>query len=176
MRQAGIRPKPIPVARVASPATASMRRSAEGAAAIGSEVGTSAATPGTATHASSTPSRPPPADSTRLSVITCRAMRRGRAPIATRTANSRWRCTARARSRLARLAQAMSSTHTEAPASASSISRDCRDTSSRNSITVAPVRSLASGNARARPSAMTLSSARAWPIVTPGASRPMPCR
>ena len=143
---------------------------------MGNDVGTSAAIPGTATQASSMPIAPPPADNTTLSVSTWRAMRRGRAPIATRTASSRCRCTARASSRLARFAQAMSSTHAEAPARASSIKRDCRDTSSRSSMTVAPVRSLASGKARARPSAITFNSARAWPIVTPGASRPMPCR
>ena len=56
----------------------------------------------------------------------------------------------------------MSRTHADAPASASTISRDCRDTSSRSRITVAPVRSLASGKARASRSAMT-SAARRGP-------------
>ncbi len=88
-RHAGISPKPTPVARVASAATASILRSALGAAAIGSVVGTRAATRGTASTASPTPASPPPIDSRRLSVSTWRAMRRGRAPIATRTASSR---------------------------------------------------------------------------------------
>ena len=176
IRHAGTRPNPTPVTSVARAATASMRRSAEGASAIGSVVGTSAAAAGTATRARAMPMAPPRADSPRLSVSTCRARRRGRAPMATRTASSRCRCTARASSRLARFAHAMSSTHTDAPTSAISIRRDWRDTSSRNWITDAPVRSLASGNARARPPAITFSSARASASDTPGRSLAMACR
>ena len=175
MRHAGTRPMPRPVASVAAAATASTLRSAPGASAIGRVVGTRAAATGMIATASPAPAMPPTADNARLSVSTWRARRLGRAPIARRIASSRCRETPRASSRLARFAQAMSSTALEAPTSACSIVRDCRVTSSRRPITVAPVRSLA-GNVRASSAATVPRSARACATVTPGARRATACR
>ena len=119
-----------------------------------------------------TPTAPPTVDSTRLSVSTWRASRRGRAPIASRTASSRWRGHRAGQQQAGQVGAGDEQHAAEAPTSASSIVRDCRVTSSRSQITVAPVRSLACGYARASPSATAPSSARAWSIVTPGARRP----
>jgi hypothetical protein len=58
----------------------------------------------------STPSAPPMSASTTLSASICRTRRQRPAPSAMRTAISRWRAVARASSRLATFAQAMSST------------------------------------------------------------------
>ena len=67
-RKAGTVPKPIPVAQVSSPAKINTRKSAEGAPAIGSVLGTSFASKGTAASAASTPAAPPRTARTRLSV------------------------------------------------------------------------------------------------------------
>ena len=61
------------------------------------------------------PSAPPITASTRLSVTSCRTMRRRPAPSAERTASSRVRTVARASSRLATLAQQMRSTNPTTP-------------------------------------------------------------
>ena len=62
-----------------------------------------------------TPSAPPTSASSTLSVSNCRTMVRPDAPSARRIASSRWRAVPRARSRLATLAQAISSTNPTAP-------------------------------------------------------------
>ena len=92
--------------------------------AMGSEAGTSLASNGTADAATSTPSAPPSSASTRLSVINWRTRRSRPAPMAVLTASSLWRANPRASSRFARFAQAISSTQTAAPLSASSSRRD----------------------------------------------------
>ena len=61
------------------------------------------------------PPRPPSTPSSRLSVSACRAKRERVAPRAVRTANSRARLVARARSRFATLVHATSSTARTAP-------------------------------------------------------------
>ena len=67
------------------------------------------------TTPSARPNRPPSSDSTRLSVISWRAMRPRAAPIAARIAISRWRTVARTSSRLATFAHAINSTKLTAP-------------------------------------------------------------
>ena len=69
------------------------------------------------------PSAPPMSDSTRLSVSSCRMMRRRPAPSADRTASSRVRTVARASSRLATLAQQMRSTNPTTPRNSIDVSR-----------------------------------------------------
>jgi hypothetical protein len=63
---------------------------------------------------------PPVITNTRLSVRNCCASRDRAAPIARRTAISRWRATERATSKLETLRQAMSSTMQTAPSRTSS--------------------------------------------------------
>ncbi len=65
--------------------------------------------------ASTSPSAPPASDSIKFSVSNWRMMRPRPAPRAVRTAISRLRPVARASSRFAMLAQAISSTHPTAP-------------------------------------------------------------
>ena len=74
--------------------------------------------------AASSPSTPPPADSSRLSAMIGRATSHWSAPSATRTATSRRRLDSRASSRLAMLAQTISSRKPTAPISTSSAGRD----------------------------------------------------
>ena len=81
---------------------------------------TSARTPA---YASSRPTAPPARLTSTLSVMSCWSRRSRVAPSAVRTAISFERVAARARSRLATLAQAMSSTNPTAPSSTSSAGR-----------------------------------------------------
>ena len=71
----------------------------------------------TPTRASNRPSAPPAIDSSTPSVMNCRSSRPRLAPSAVRTANSRCRASARASSRLARFAHAISSTRPTAACS-----------------------------------------------------------
>ena len=71
------------------------------------------------------PTTPLISDSSTLSTSSCRTMRQRLAPSETRTAISRDRCAARASSRLATLAQAISSTNATAPISDRNMSRIC---------------------------------------------------
>ncbi len=160
-RSAGITPNATPVTTVSAAAMSRRRRSSAGTSAIGNAFGTRRAASGSVTNAMATPRTPPHADSNRLSVIICRTRRSGAAPIATRTANSCRRASARASRRLATLATAMISTQIDATTSASSNCRDCQLTSSRSQTAVALVRSFASGKARARRAAINASSLRA---------------
>ena len=144
-RSTGARPNAMPVTTVRPIANSRTRMSTLGVLAIGSVAGTSRFSSGTAISATITPSAPPTPASSRLSVISCRIMRSRPAPIAVRTASSRRRPSARASSRFARFAQAISSTHAAAPQSASSSSRDCCDTSSLNRNTEAPTLAFSFG-------------------------------
>ncbi len=120
-RSAGARPKPTPVATATATAKASFRGSSATSRCKG--------TPSEETRVSSrrlpqapnsTPSAPPIPASSRLSVSSWRTRRRWPAPIPSRTAISRRRPSARASSRFATLAQAISSTRLAAPVSISS--------------------------------------------------------
>ena len=134
------------VTSVSAAANASTRRSMPGVARVGSAAGTSRQSSGTSDHRQQ------------------RRRARRRAP---RGRRSRWRAdgsaarvrrparcgrpapgrrpSARASSRFARLAQTISSTQSAAPLSARTITRDCRDSSSRRPFTVAPVCSFSFG-------------------------------
>ena len=93
---------------------------------------TSASTPHTAT---SSPSAPPTAASSTLSVSSCRTRRARPAPSARRIAISRCRTDERASSRFATFAQAMSSTQPTAASSVSSAGRTSPTRSSCSGIT-----------------------------------------
>ena len=174
-RSAGTRLKASPVSAVSATAKPSTRRSIAGPPAIGRAAGTRRASSGTAPHANATPSTPPRAPSSRPSVASWRTMRSRPAPMAARTASSCARARPRPSSRLARLAQAMSSTHSEAPQSATSSSRDWRGSSSRIAITAMPLSPSSAGNCRRWFAATTSMSARALASVAPGLSRPTVC-
>ena len=115
------------------------------------------------------PRAPPMTESTRLSVSSCRPMRRRPAPSAARTASSRARTLARAMSRLATFAQQMSSTKPTTPRKSSEVSRRSRPMSaSCSGSTEAPRPLFVAGNSRARPSATADMSDCAAASVTPG--------
>ncbi len=101
----------MPVTSVSAKVNPRIRRS--GAAWINSGLlsdGMSASSPRVNAIATNTPVRPPMADSTRLSTSSWRTSLPRVAPSDSRTAISRWRMKPRAMSRLATLAQEMSST------------------------------------------------------------------
>ena len=118
------------------------------------------------------PAAAPREAKTTLSARSCRTSRSRPAPSAARIVNSRWRRAARATSRLATLAQAISSTKLTAPSRMSSsgrvlpYSRSCSVATS----TVASRRNW--GRYSFVRSNSAVSSVRAWAMVTPGASRP----
>ena len=103
----------------------------------------------------SSPARPPPTESKRLSVSNCAPICPRLAPSAIRTAISRRRPAARAKSRFARFEQAMSSTSTAAicnthkPVAVSPANCSCRGT------TTAPIFVLESGYFRCKRFAIT---------------------
>ena len=123
------------------------------------------------------PRAPPSSDSTRLSVSSCRMMRRLPAPSADRTASSRTRTVARASSRLATLAQQMRSTNPTTPRNSIDVSRRSLPTIEScifSSATPRPL--LVWANSRASPSAAAARSALAASIEIPGFNRPTACR
>ncbi len=121
----------------------------------------------------SRPSAPPANDSMRLSVSSCRMMRPRPAPMAARTAISRLRVVARASSRFATFAQAMSSTKLTAPSSSQSVGRTFATSASRSGSALKNVsRPSALGNLRVYSAAETFSRACACSRVTPRLSRP----
>jgi hypothetical protein len=124
--------------------------------------------------ASNTPSAPPAAASTRLSVRNCANTRPRLAPRAARTATSRWRNVPRASSRFATFAQAIRSTKPTAPRSSHSpvtVSR-LRKFPLRGS-TPAPQPLADRGFASAIAAATDSMFALAWARDTPGFRRPM---
>ena len=80
------------------------------------------------TYASASPATAPARPMTALSISSCRAMRDREAPSAARTLISAWRRVARASSRLATFAQAMSSTKLTAVSRVNAASRTCHTT------------------------------------------------
>ncbi len=123
---------------------------------------------------SSKPSPPPTRASTTLSVRTWRAMRQREPPSAVRMATSRLRLVARTRSRLATLAQAISSTKPTAPTSTSSDWRTRRTSTSPSRSTSNPFLASPSapGNWLSKTAREACTRARACGRVTPGFSRP----
>ena len=107
-RQHAERRRPSPAS--GRPPTTSAGRSTEGVSVSGSDIGMSRASSGTEATATRTPSAPPSRARSRLSVTSCRTRRSRPAPSAARSSSSRLLAYARASSRFARLAQAISST------------------------------------------------------------------
>ena len=181
-RNAGARPNRSPVSRVTPAENASTFQLGEKCR---SELRMLAlAMAETPHHAHSTPTAPPAADSARLSTRSCRISRPRVAPMASRTAISRRRPLARESSRLATLAQAISSTRLVAMArtrSGSVISLRLLEGSAAPGASVI----CCSRNLRRRPPAFTAASltasaacghstcmaACALPAGTPGLSR-----
>ena len=110
-RRAGNNPKTIPVRQVNSAVNARMRKSGSGLMSRGLlSLGMSAINPRVMMTARMMPAAPPASDSTRLSIRSWRISCPREAPIESRTAISFCRAKARAISRFATLAQAMSNT------------------------------------------------------------------
>ncbi len=170
----GARPKASAVTSVSTAAKPRTRRSSPGVAEVGRFAGTSCHSSGTTRTATRTPSAPPSAARTRLSVASWRTSRSRPAPMAVRTASSCRRASARARRRFARFAHTIRSTHSAAPLSARTIVRDCCDSSSRKAFTVTSIPSFSFGYCCRDRAATTFISMRADDSVTPGFRRPMP--
>ena len=94
--------------------TAASYRRARCASRRGKRAGAASGSSRTSVHASARPAAPPAADSTRLSVRSCRTSRARLLPSAARIVSSRWRAAPRESSRFATFAQAMSSTRATA--------------------------------------------------------------
>ena len=125
------------------------------------------------TMPSAEPSAAPAKESSTLSVSSCRTMRPRLAPIAARMAISRRRPMARANSRLATLAQAISRTKLTAPASTSRDERTLPTMASRMGSTLKLWLACSALGICARYSAAeVLKRALAWASETPGFSRP----
>ena len=121
-----------------------------------------------------TPPMPASIASTALSVSICRIRRSRPAPTAARTTSSRPRAAARASSRLATLAQAISSTNATAASSTNSVCRVSPTTTSCSGTTAMPFSPLLSGILLRQPSGDAVISAWACATDAPGASRPTP--
>ena len=147
----------------ASTVTSSRRGRSGGASA------TSVVTP---TRAISAPAIPATTASTTLSVRSWRTSRARPAPTAARTTISRPRAEARASSRLATLAQAMSRTKATAPSRTKSVCRVSPTMASCRGVRRTPLSALLRGYSAESRAAMPVISARAWASETPGASRP----
>ncbi len=169
--RAGARPTRRPVIRVSTAAAAKTAASTRTSFSRGASAGARATSASTPHMPSSRPATPPAAAMTRLSVASCRTIRPRLAPSAMRVASSRRRPDARASSRLAMLAQAMSSTKVTAPASATSAGRICPVTRSARGWTRNPVRALASGCSISSCAARAVAAPCAWASPVPGARR-----
>ena len=169
--RAGASPNTIPEA-IASPATVStIPGSRSNFIQKGSGTGIEARQSRIPHSPRRTPSAPPVHDRSRLSVSIWRMSRAREAPSATRTPISRWRVVARARSRFATFAQAMSSTNVTASASMIIMGRMSRVRLSLISMSANPASRFVSGYCRSMSRAIASISLRACCNVTPGASR-----
>ena len=169
--QAGTRPNSRPVRIEMPKVKASTGVSTCMCCSMGNMSGTMLRSRRTPHTASASPSAPPPSASTRLSVNNCRMRRRRPAPKAPRMAISLSRVAARARSRLARLAQAISNSTPTAPSRISSTGRMRPANISAMGNRIVPVPALVAGYCFSRRAAITAISARAWATVTPGFKR-----
>ena len=115
-RIAGRIPNRIPVASEAPKANTKSRASNRASWSLGMLSGPSRAASSVAPRASTSPAAPPASDRIVLSARSCPAMRPRVAPMAARTASSFRRPVPRASSKLATLAQAISSSNPTAPA------------------------------------------------------------
>ena len=141
-----------------------------GAAKLGSCTGLSASNASPAHIESSTPPVPPRATTHALSDNISRTNRPSSAPIARLSENSRRRDSVRARSRLATLAHAITSTNATAPNNSEIAGRIWPKTSSARDATSIPRASLVSRYSCSRALAMVDTSACAALLSTPGAS------
>ena len=128
-------------------------------------------------YASGTPTITPPKAMRRLSVSSCRASRARPAPIAARTAISRWRVAARDSRRFETFTHAISSSSPTAAKRIHSVSRRPLGNVSLNESR--PTRQRLSGNCAgsrcARSATIGRRSASACASVTPAFSRPSTC-
>ena len=170
-RSAGMTPKRRPVTVVRNAAKTSTRASSTVASETGNDVGTRRASRGVATAASAIPAAPPIADSSSVSVSSCRTIRSRPAPSAARTVISRRRAMNRTRRRLARLVQAINSRQSEPPASMRRSMRDWFDTWSSSVRIVARVCSSSFGYVRSSDVITPFIWLRASWSVAPGFSR-----
>ena len=123
-------------------------------------------------HVSGTATRPPISARSTASVINCRTIRPRPAPIAVRIAISRDRPAARVSSRLATLAQAMSSTNVTAPIMVDVTSATSAGMkSSRNACAEPTSGSVGSPYCTLMRREMAATSASACAAVAPGLSR-----
>jgi hypothetical protein len=176
-RKAGNNPNTSPVSTETKAVKASTRPSTPTAAPSmpmrGMLPGLSASKARMPTTPSARPNRPPSSDSTRLSVISWRAMRPRAAPIAARIAISRWRTVARTSSRLATFAHAINSTKLTAPTRIHSDDRTLRTIISCSVCTPNPTcGGSACGNAWRNSAAADASCAVPLSTETPGFRRP----
>jgi hypothetical protein len=118
-----------------------------------------------------TPSTPPIADTTRLSVTSWRTMRPRPAPSAARIASSLWRAVPRASCRCATLTHAISRTSPTAASSVQSAGRTSSKSLSSSGTSVAVWPLFVSGYWSSSCRSMPTTSARACATVAPGASR-----
>jgi hypothetical protein len=172
-RSAGTSAKTTTVASVTPRAKPSTDPSTAISANLGRLAGRSVRSTAIAQNVSVSPSPPAAAARIPASVSTCRSMAPRLAPSAARRANSPSRAVARVSSRLATLAQAMSSTSATAPMSSSSAGRACLTTSWCSGTTRMRRLEPACTGCSARSWAASPSiSAWAWAQVRPSASRP----
>ena len=172
--QAGTWPNRTPTANAVSAHAVATRPSNDSLTATGNTPGgTSDGAAAMSAAVTPTATRPPIDASTRLSVSSCATTRPRPAPSAALTASSRVRPVACARSRLATLAQHISSTNPTTPRSSSDVSRTSRPMrASRSGCTVTPCPLLLSGNCSASRAAIASRSACARSRLTSGFNRP----
>ena len=141
---------------------------------IGKFIGSSVRASGIRISAIATPAAPAQSASTRLSASNPRTIRRRVAPSAARMAISRSRSAARASSRLATFAQAISSRKPTDASNTPSVGRKKREYCSRRPATRAPRFLFVAGNSLSSRLAMVSNSCCAWDAVAPGRNKPIP--
>ena len=171
---AGARPKTRLAANEIASANNNVAGSTVTSVSRGRSAGASATSALTPQRAMITPPVPASSASTTLSVSICRIRRRRPAPTAARTTSSRPRAAARASSRLATLAQAISNTNATAASSTNNVCRVSPTTTSCSGTAAMPLSALLSGYCCARRDAMADISDCACAGDTPGASLPTP--
>ena len=142
--RAGARPKSTPATMETASVKSRTRESTRTSFALGSACGRAPNHACVPHHEKNAPKAPPATDSSRLSVSNCRMTRRCVAPRTERIANSLARPIARASSRLATFAQAISSTNPTAASNTSSVvwipwtMRCCRGIKTRRAFLFVP--------------------------------------
>ena len=173
MRHAGATPATMPVAIAIAHVNARTRPSSATSPARGSDVPNESTMSPVVQLAARNPTAPPASASTVLSTRSCWMIRPRPAPTAARIASSRARPSTRAKSRFARFAQAISSTHPTAPSSTSRPHRTSDTMSSRSGRTTAPQPLSSAGYSRSSRCEIVVISACARRTSTSGRRRPI---